>query len=63
MTNPRFRIMPVRTNRELEATAQLLSAYAQSLGIDLSFQNFSAELATLPSRYAPPKGELLIARC
>lgn len=40
----------------------IFSDYALELGIDLSFQNFNAELADLPGEYAPPLGGLLIAR-
>lgn len=57
-----FRIAPARSADDLDAAARLFDAYASSLGIDLSFQDFSAELATLPGKYAPPAGELLLAR-
>ncbi len=40
---------------------QLMREYAESLGIDLQFQNFEAELANLPGRYAEPEGCLIVA--
>ncbi|KAL8868235.1 MAG: hypothetical protein Q9198_008253, partial [Flavoplaca austrocitrina] len=58
----RITIEPVRNNTDLEESKILFLAYAESLGIDLTFQNFQTELATLPGLYATPNGELLIAR-
>ena len=54
--------MPVRTADDLAATIDLFRIYAASLGIDLSYQNFEAEMAEMPGKYAPPSGELLLAR-
>ena len=39
----------------------IFSEYANNLGIDLEFQNFHAELASLPEPYAPPDGHLMLA--
>ena len=57
-----FQLRPVRSATDPEATVRLFDAYASSLGIDLSYQDFAAELATLPGKYAAPAGELLLAR-
>ena len=57
-----FQIRPVRSAADLVATVRLFNAYAFALGIDLSYQDFAAELATLPGKYAAPAGELLLAR-
>jgi ribosomal protein S18 acetylase RimI-like enzyme len=47
---------------ELLALARaILREYADSLELDLSFQQFDAELAELPGAYAPPQGALLLA--
>ena len=39
----------------------IFEEYANSLGIDLSYQNLAGELADLPGRYAPPEGGVIIA--
>ncbi|MBC8166608.1 MAG: GNAT family N-acetyltransferase [Bryobacteraceae bacterium] len=47
--------------REVDDVRQLFREYADSLDIDLKFQDFEAELATLPGKYGPPQGRLLLA--
>ncbi|MEO6898165.1 MAG: GNAT family N-acetyltransferase [Caldimonas sp.] len=55
-------ISPSRTRADYDAASTLLFAYAKSLPINLEYQNFSAEISDLPGAYAPPTGELLLAR-
>ena len=55
-------IMPVTSSGDLDHVRELFAEYAAGLGVDLSFQDFSSELAELPGEYAPPSGRLLIAR-
>jgi ribosomal protein S18 acetylase RimI-like enzyme len=46
---------------DLPVARTLFREYADGLGVDLSFQDFDAELDALPGKYAPPPGRLLIA--
>ena len=39
----------------------LLLEYADSLDVDLAFQNFEQELSEFPANYLPPAGALLLA--
>lgn len=55
-------IAEVRTESEIAMVRELFIEYAAAIGIDLEYQGFSAELASLPGKYAPPTGELFLAR-
>ena len=57
-----FTIAPARSPVELISAAALLRAYAKSLPVDLGRQGFAQEVDSLPGPYAPPEGELLLAK-
>lgn len=46
---------------DIEAARSIIREYADSLGVDLDFQDLERELAELPGEYAPPRGTLLLA--
>ncbi len=59
---PCIEISEPATPEDIDAVRLLFREYAQALGVDLCFQNFDEELATLPGDYAAPHGLLLLAR-
>ncbi len=54
-------IRPARIPGDLAEVRTLFSEYAAGLDVDLCFQNFQSELVTLPGKYEPPNGRLLLA--
>lgn len=57
-----MKLTPVETSEHVEEARGLFVEYSDSTGLDLCFQNFAQELASLPGDYAPPAGALIIAR-
>jgi putative acetyltransferase len=58
---PQVEIRAIRAAPDISSIRMLFREYEASIGVDLEYQGFSAELAALPGQYAPPSGELVLA--
>lgn len=54
-------LRPASSPSDWEDARTLFREYADSLGVDLGFQGFEAELASLPAPYDEPRGTLILA--
>ena len=61
MDTPPVTLLTATGPEHLAVLRELFQEYADSLSIDLCFQQFDTELATLPGEYADPRGALLLA--
>jgi ribosomal protein S18 acetylase RimI-like enzyme len=62
MGERRVELLVAELPAEYAAGRGLFEEYAAQLGVDLCFQNFSAELERLPEMYGPPAGRLILAK-
>lgn len=57
-----FSIAEASSDSDVNDMRALFTEYQRWLGLDLTFQDFSSELRSLPGAYAPPDGRMLLAR-
>jgi len=61
VTAERFQLVHATQPERVEQARELVLEYVASLGIDLDFQDFEAEMREFPGDYAAPDGSLLLA--
>lgn len=54
-------LVPAAESARIKDARTIFREYEKWLGLDLCFQNFEEEMLTLPGKYAPPEGRLILA--
>jgi carbonic anhydrase len=54
-------ILQAETPEQINTARELIVEYATWVEFNLCFQGFEEEMRTLPGKYAPPEGRLLLA--
>ena len=54
-------VREARTPDDVAAAREMILEYQASLDVDLAFQHFADEIASLATTYGPPSGALLLA--
>jgi ribosomal protein S18 acetylase RimI-like enzyme len=61
LNDPDISLITPASPEEVEAVRVIFQEYADSLNVDLCFQDFEQELTSLPGDYQAPRGALLLA--
>ncbi len=56
-----MKLIQATSEADVQEVRKLFEEYHEWLGLNLCFQNFEGELASLPGEYVPPDGRLILA--
>ncbi len=59
--SPTIEIRAAEFPKDFSIVREIFRDYASGLGVDLAFQGFAQEVSSLPGKYVPPSGRLLLA--